>query len=244
MPLGSDYEPLDPPPVLDQGGASTQSFNPGQGPGVQANSAPGTQPYTGPTGPMNGQGYDPSMGSYEGFKDARRAYRSRFQPGGDVYERQQEQNWKILAARPQTKQQLAQLLNSMGIFNQKEMGKARFNSLMMDFDNGLSGNYHYDGQGNKFNVATSDKNAGWEPLTAEDYANLNKGFYGRLEEMVGVPQFQNWQKKGGTGLTKDPATGLLFNVRPNGTKEYFDSQGFRINPQTGQRIGFYGYGNF
>jgi hypothetical protein len=254
MGLGTDieYGPFARPASFNPGqGPGLAGFLPGQGPGVAASTAPApaptvAAPYTGPTGPMGGRGYDPSMGSYDGFKASRRAYRSRFRPGGDVYERQQDQNAQILAERPRSRAELVALLNRMGIYDRHEEGQARFRSILMDYDNdGINGNYHY-GDGVKYDVATSDVDPNSptsrgraQAMTPADYAHIARGFYGRLEDSVGVPQFQRWQRQGRTGFARDPATGYLMNVKPDGTREYVDDQGFEVDPQTGRRIGHY-----
>lgn len=181
-----------------------------------------------------GAGYNPAYGSYDDFKAGRRANRAQFQPGGANYEWQQKVANSVYGAHPNTQQELGQYLNTLGIYHQKDMHQALYNQYMQDWNNVQPlGSNEVFANGQKMNVGTSDVNAGWSPMTAGDYAELNKGFYGRLGEQVGVGTFQNWQRHGSTGLTRGP-DGYWHN-NPGG--DVYDNEGFVVDPTTGKRTG-------
>ena len=263
MPLGSDYEPLYPPPRMDGGTPSSQSFLPGQGPGVQSfggsvvsgpvttptqNPPPQSNPNPNPN-PMYGQGADspdygqnwnPDSGlTYEQYKANRKAWRSTFQPGGWRYDRNQGELAQIYGKRPQSRQQLIDLMASMGIFDVKDQRKHRYNEILDMWDGPTRiGNYQVSG-GQKFNFGTSDKNAQWEPLNANDIKELGTGFYDNIAGQLGVGSVQNWLRRGGAGFTRDPATGFWVNTKPDGSKEYVRNDGVKVDAN-GRPIGFYG----
>lgn len=202
-----------------------------------------TDPQYGQVGANRGAGFNPdywsSRGGYDAFKASRRAYRAQFQPGGKNYDKYMNTYAAIGAAQPQTKQQLGQLLNSLGIYDQKEMGQSLFRSIGMDFDNNINGMYQYNKDaGTKLNVGTSDVNAKWEPMTADDWANVNRGFYGRIDDMFGGSRFNAWSQSGKSGLVQGPG-GYWYN--PNGKGGYsgdvYDSAGWTVDPSTGRRVG-------
>lgn len=198
-------------------------------------------------GPMKGRGFedvkDEYGGDFEKFKGDRKAYRKRFQEGGDIYERQKAEDYAIYNANPQNEQDFAALLNSMGIYDEKENRRSRFRSLMADFRNEqVAGqNYQVDGSGRMLNVATSDKGADWEAIDPNLQGQLDRGFRGRLEDRLGINTMKGWIAQGRAGFDgRDPSTGLLYNDSQDGkTRTYFNDDGFIIDPQTGRATGHY-----
>lgn len=192
-----------------------------------------TDPGYGQTGANRAAGYNPAYwadkGGEDAFKASRRAYRAQYQPGGKQYEKYMNTYAAIAARRPQNEAQLGQVLDSIGIHNEKENGQAMYRTVMNDFNNAQNGLFQYDPEsGRKLNVGTSDVTATWQPMTQEDYDFINRGFYGRIDDMFGF-------RGKGTGMIQD-AQGNWHNPGPGGGQVY-DSGGWQIDPATGQRIG-------
>ena len=200
-------------------------------------------------GPNYSAGYNPNYGSFEDYKANRKAWRSTFQPGGWRYERNQLEDAAILLSQPKNQQQLGALLNKMGIFNQKEQRMARWNQIMSDFNNtgSFGGQFTFNPEtGQKWDIGTSDiYGRGPQRMSPEDYALVNRGFYGRIADNLGVEgSFQNWMRRGVSSIEgTDPVTGLYYNSSGPGTpKVYYDKQGYQVDPTTGKRVGHYGLG--
>lgn len=185
----------------------------------------------GPTGV-----YDPTVdGPWEAHKAKLKAHRARFQPGGDAFEAQEKQKWEILKARPKSREALIQLMkDKFGITDQHEQGRARLRSLLMDYDNSINGNYHYNGQGQKKNVATSDANADWEAMDAGDYAHQDRGFFGRLEDELGIG---NWGAKAKNKPELQVAGDYFYDNDGAEGNVYYDKSGWMVDPFSGERVG-------
>lgn len=203
-----------------------------------------------PPGPMKGRHYDKDIdGTWEQFKNDRQSWRSRFQPGGDIYERNQKEDFEIAAAlldNPNMSDaQFAALLNSLGIYNQKEQRQSRFRSL----EGARKGtvlyntNAHLDDGGWR-DVATSDESVRgvWQPfdknLGRQASKLQNGGFANYLLDELGVGSFRGWLDRGETGMEYDDESGLYYNTDANGVT-WWDKDGFQRDPQSGARIGHY-----
>lgn len=203
-----------------------------------------TDPSYGQIGANRGAGYNPAYWADKGGEDAfhasRRTYRARAQEGGDIYNRRQNAYATIAAARPRNQGELGQLLNSQGIYNQKEQHQALYRTITGDYNNNINGNYQYDtANGRKMNVGTSDVRASWEPMTADDYAFQNRGFYGRIDDEFGGNRFLGWAQHGKSGLRQSPQ-GFWYNPGANGQYvggTVYDNAGWAIDPRTGRRVG-------
>lgn len=229
---------------------------PGQGKALAAGKSRGVdyagRPIT--AGPVDGwgalktQGYDAFKDQMtpQQFKDNVRAYRARFQEGGDVWARQEEQDWKIAkwmqarGGRPPTEREFGAFLNSIGIHDRHEEGQARYRSLMMDLNNSIIGNEHF-GSGAKFNVATSDTtmNGVAQAITAQDRDYLAKGFWGRLQEKLGIGGMFG-KRAGNYPELQQMGDYFVDNDGPEGGV-YYNKQGWMVDPNTGQVVGGHYY---
>ncbi len=217
------------------------------GNGAPATGTPAPQAASGGyiAGPMNAQHYDPAIhGPYDEWKAKQKAYRESFGLGSQRQQYQEGQDWEILGwlqSHPRANEQQFRsfLENNLGLAMQKDQGMARLKSLLMDFNNTIDGNYHYDlEKGMKFNVGTSDQNADWEAMTPEDFANVQKGLAGRISEKLGINQFAMRNRPGGNHypeLTWDETKKAWFDPDPNG-RVYYDREGWMLDAN-GKRVG-------
>jgi len=175
------------------------------------------------------------------------SWRTRFQQGGDIWKKHRKQEAAILANRPQTEAQLRELLNSLGLFDQPDAGRARFRQLIGAFrgTNDLSGRYHFDPEtGQIADMGTSDttvRGVG-RPATQHEINSLGqRSFLDQIADSLGVSNFVEGVRSGNTAVQgRDPDTGYLFNFTPTGEKQFFDDMGFVVDPATGERIGYKG----
>lgn len=198
-----------------------------------------TDPGYGQTGANRGAGYNPAFwegrGGFDAYKASRRAYRAKFQEGGENYRKYMRVAQALGAGQPQSDADVLAILHQQGFDPVKEHGMSMVNNWLAEFHNAVNGMNQYDpSSGMKYNVATSDVNGrGPQPMSAEDWAYINRGFQGRIDDMLGANRFKEWVGSGQTGLHPDPATGLL----TNGAGHYFDQSGWAVDPSTGQRTG-------
>lgn len=215
-----------------------------------------------PPGAMKGRHYDPEIdGDWGTFKNERQAYRSRFQPGGDIFERNQKEDYQLMAAllnNPNmSDQEFAALLNSMGIYDIHEQRRSRFRSLM-GAKNGtvlLNTNAVLDNGGYR-DVGTSDlnKQGVWQGFDSPDAraANLgrqanvlqNRGLGEYLRGELGLGHWDRDAARGLAGVERDPESGYYKNVNPDGTITYYDDNANIVDPSTGDLIGNYYSGMF
>lgn len=199
-----------------------------------------------PGGANHGAGYNPAYwadkGGFAAYKAGRKAYRSQFQPGGSIYDRNQQRYAQIYAANPQSWGQIADMLASMGVYDVKEQGKHFYNEVKGMFDGtGPIGNYQVLG-GQKKNMGTSDVNAGWEPLSASDKNWMGMNFQQKLGSLLGLGSVQRWAKQGKTGFVKGP-DGKYTNTTPAGVVQTLDPRTGLVY-ENGQVVGFYGQPRF
>lgn len=199
-----------------------------------------------PEGGMDGRHYDEKIdGPFDQYKAGRLVHRANFQPGGKNYEKQLKAKAAIYAARPKTKEQMLKIAEANGFLNQKEHGMSFYKGLGMDWDNARINNKHIAGDGLGYDVATSDVDPNsptgrysGQQLTADERAQLEDGFFGRLEGDLGLGTFGNWMRKGETGFEGyDERYGLHYNTDANGVRSYADDKGFGIDPVSGMYTG-------
>ena len=180
----------------------------------------------------------------------RRAYRAQFAADSAHTQREEMENAAIYAAIRANPSILnndaafARVLNDLGIYNEKERGQSRFRSLdMARKGEHILGSNLQPVDGGFADVATRDVNP--DSPTARGVVQRGTGLRvdsleDQLAATLGFDRFGQWVERGETGMEGvDPVLGLYYNTNPDGSRSYFNEQGFSIDPESGAVTGHY-----
>ena len=176
------------------------------------------------------------LGTWDQYKSAAKAWRSRFAPGGDINAEQQRQEAVIASMNPGSEEELMAAMRAAGLSPEKEAGQARWKQLLGRWRGDIdpSGRYHWNGSA-WVDVATSDL-AKRGVAGAADYTGP------RVTGLAAVaPEAARHAEMAGTAMEKWAAAGSIQKVGGNyydpDSNQYFNAQGYGIDPQTGQLTG-------
>lgn len=181
------------------------------------------------------------VGTWDLAKQRMQEWRSRFQEGGDIYEKRYDIGAELAGSGAQSWDDVAKLLARRGIRNEKESGKSWWNELKLGWEGGGRGGSHYNPQtGQWTDVATSNLAVRGVPGAGQNLGRPQSGMAGMLANAGAgadaVAGFMRSAESGETFLEGRTDWGGYYNRRPDGSTDYFDRFGFKTDA-SGNRIG-------
>lgn len=186
--------------------------------------------------------------TFDKWKAAAQKYRGRYDvsQGGDIGLKHQKQEFDLasMLGFDANREQFIEAMNRIGLFDQHEQGKARYNQLLGAFDGNYvpGGGYHWGPGDSIIDVSTSDENVRGKALPNNGRFTRQSGLANALPQATSARNmFKNWTsihggERDANGNFFDADTGQAFDDfgNPLGADGKMTGYGSFFAPQNGQ----------